>query len=197
MKREPDGTEEVVPETPLAPMSEADIGAAAASDLDNLPMTPEWEGQLRPVPRVKTLRRALGLTQEEFSARYHIPLGTLRDWEQGRSQPDQPARVFLAVIARAPKEVAELLLPESLTPPSFDQEFLRPQDINIPRNAGLLPGSSMSLESQEVQRGVQERGEMRKLYIVSTGHTKTAENKMEFQEKQDMPLHSIAGGISQ
>jgi putative transcriptional regulator len=59
---------------------------------------------------VKTLRRALGLTQEEFAGRYHIPLGTLRDWEQGRSQPDQAARAFLAVIARAPMEVAELLL---------------------------------------------------------------------------------------
>jgi putative transcriptional regulator len=110
MKREPGGTEELVPETPFAPMNEADVEAAAARDLDNPPLTPEREGQLRPLPRVKTLRRALGLTQEEFSARYHIPLGTLRDWEQGRSQPDQPARAFLSVIARAPKEVAELLL---------------------------------------------------------------------------------------
>ncbi len=110
MKREPDGAERVVPETPLAPMNEADIEAGAASDLDNPPLMPERESQLRPLPRVKTLRRALGLTQEEFSARYHIPLGTLRDWEQGRSQPDQPARAFLSVIARAPKEVAELLL---------------------------------------------------------------------------------------
>ena len=109
-KREPDGAEGVVPERPLAPMNEADIEAGAASDLDNPPLTPERESQLRPLPRVKTLRRALGLTQEEFSARYHIPLGTLRDWEQGRSQPDQPARAFLSVIARAPKEVAELLL---------------------------------------------------------------------------------------
>jgi putative transcriptional regulator len=32
------------------------------------------------------------LTQEEFAARYHIPLGILRDWEQGRTEPDQPAR---------------------------------------------------------------------------------------------------------
>jgi putative transcriptional regulator len=109
MKRKPDGTEEILVDTPVA-MSEADIEAVAAGDPDNQPMTPEQEGQLRPVPRVKTLRRALGLTQEEFSARYHIPLGTLRDWEQGRSQPDQPARAFLSVIARAPKEVAELLL---------------------------------------------------------------------------------------
>jgi putative transcriptional regulator len=31
------------------------------------------------LPRIKTLRRALGLTQEKFAARYKIPLGTLRD----------------------------------------------------------------------------------------------------------------------
>jgi len=109
IKRQPNGEEEVVPVTPVVSMSEADIEAAAASDPDNPPLTPARQAQLRPVPRVKTLRRALGLTQEEFAARYHIPLGTLRDWEQGRTQPDQPARAFLAVIARAPKEVAELL----------------------------------------------------------------------------------------
>lgn len=109
-RRRPDGNEEVVPVMPVAPMSEADIEAAAASDSDNPPLTPEREAQLKPVPRVRTLRRALGLTQKEFAARYHIPLGTLRDWEQGRSQPDQPAQAFLAVIARAPNEVAELLL---------------------------------------------------------------------------------------
>ena len=86
-----------------------DIDAAVRSDPDNPPLTPEREPKLRPIPRVKTLRHALGLTQEEFAARYHIPLGTLRDWEQGRSQPDQPARAFLAVIARAPEEVATLL----------------------------------------------------------------------------------------
>jgi hypothetical protein len=26
------------------------------------------------------------------AARYQIPIGTLRDWEQGRSEPDQPAK---------------------------------------------------------------------------------------------------------
>ena len=53
----------------------------------------------RRVPRVKTLRRALGLTQEEFASRFRIPLGTLRDWEQGRSEPDQPAKAYLRAIA--------------------------------------------------------------------------------------------------
>ena len=110
MKRKPDGTEELLPEMPVAPMSETDVKAATASDPENPPLTPGREARLKPVPRVKTLRRSLGLTQEEFSARYHIPLGTLRDWEQGRTQPDQPARAFLSVIARAPEDVANLLL---------------------------------------------------------------------------------------
>ncbi|MBM4289145.1 MAG: helix-turn-helix domain-containing protein [Deltaproteobacteria bacterium] len=108
-KRLPDGVEKVVPVAPITPLNEAAIDAAAGSDPDNPPLTPEREAKLHPIPRVKTLRRALGLTQEEFAARYHIPLGTLRDWEQGRTQPDQPARAFLAVIARAPEEIATLL----------------------------------------------------------------------------------------
>lgn len=61
------------------------------------------------VPRVKTLRRALALTQEEFATRYHIPLGTLRDWEQGRVTPDQPTRAYLTVIARDPDGVRRAL----------------------------------------------------------------------------------------
>jgi putative transcriptional regulator len=54
------------------------------------------------VPRIKTLRRALALTQEESASRYRIPIGTLRDWEQGRCEPDQPARAYPTVIARDP-----------------------------------------------------------------------------------------------
>jgi putative transcriptional regulator len=55
------------------------------------------------------MRRALHLTQEEFAQRFHIPLGTLRDWEQGKTQPDQTARAYLRVIARNPKAVLEAL----------------------------------------------------------------------------------------
>ena len=65
--------------------------------------------RVRRVPRTRTLRRALGLTQEEFALRYHIPLGTLRDWEQGRCDPDQTARAYLHVIARDPEGVSRLL----------------------------------------------------------------------------------------
>jgi putative transcriptional regulator len=68
--------------------------------------------KVRPMPRVKTVRRALGLTQEEFAARYGIPLGTLRDWEQGRTEPDQPARAYIRVIASNPEWVCRALAAE-------------------------------------------------------------------------------------
>jgi putative transcriptional regulator len=64
---------------------------------------------MKRVSRVKTMRRALRLTQEEFAARYHIPLGTLRDWEQGRSEPDQTARAYLKVIAVNPEAIYQAL----------------------------------------------------------------------------------------
>jgi putative transcriptional regulator len=104
-----DGTERPIPKTPMRPMTEEEVAAAAAADPDARPMTPEELKTARRVPRVKTLRRALALTQEEFAARYHIPLGTLRDWEQGRCEPDQPARAYLKVIACDPEGVHRAL----------------------------------------------------------------------------------------
>jgi putative transcriptional regulator len=72
-------------------------------------MTEEDFRRARKVPRAETLCRALGLMQEEFAGRYHIPIGTLRDWEQGRSEPGQPARAYLTVIARDPEGVRRAL----------------------------------------------------------------------------------------
>jgi putative transcriptional regulator len=64
---------------------------------------------MRRTPQAKVIRRALELTQEEFAARYHIPVGTLRDWEQGRSEPDLPTRAYLTLIARDPHHVSRVL----------------------------------------------------------------------------------------
>jgi len=80
-------------------MTDAEVHAAAMKDPDAQPMTDEEFARARGVSRLKIIRRALGLTQEEFSARFHIPLGTLRDWEQGAAQPDQTARAYLRAIA--------------------------------------------------------------------------------------------------
>ena len=58
---------------------------------------------------VRTIRRRLRLTQHEFSRRFGIPQGTLRDWEQGRSEPDGAVRAYLKVIERNPKAVEKAL----------------------------------------------------------------------------------------
>lgn len=108
LKHLPDGTEEEFTIGQIKSMSDAEL-EAAMSDTENPPITEESQKHLRPVPRVKTLRRALGLTQEQFADRYHIPLGTLRDWEQGRSQPDQSAFTLLDAIAEAPEEMAKII----------------------------------------------------------------------------------------
>ena len=99
------------PLEPLRPMSEAEVLAAALSDPDAQPLTPDDFKRMKRIPRAKIIRRALGLTQEEFAARFHIPLGTLRDWEQGAAEPDTCARAYLTVIARNPQAVVEALQP--------------------------------------------------------------------------------------
>ena len=81
----------------------------ADNDGDVAPLTPDRIARLKETPRIKIIRRALRLSQEEFAARYRIPVGTLRDWEQGRYEPDAAARAYLHVIAREPDMVRRAL----------------------------------------------------------------------------------------
>jgi putative transcriptional regulator len=92
-------------------MTDEERHAAALSDPDAQPLTPDDFKRMKRTPQVKIIRRALGLSQEEFAARFHIPLGTLRDWEQGRKDPDTAARAYLRVIGRNPTAVIEALRP--------------------------------------------------------------------------------------
>jgi putative transcriptional regulator len=96
---------------PVDALTEEQVHAAALADPDAQPLTEERLAKMRRVPRTKSIRRALGLSQEEFAVRYHIPIGTLRDWEQGRFEPDAAARAYLTVIARAPDLVRRALEP--------------------------------------------------------------------------------------
>ena len=79
------------------------------ADPDARPMTNEEWARAPRVPQVSIIRRALKLSQEQFAATFHIPLGTVRDWEQGRYEPDAAARAYLRVIARAPGTVRKVL----------------------------------------------------------------------------------------
>jgi putative transcriptional regulator len=95
----------------LDAMTEAEKHAAALGDPDNRPLTEVDMKRMKRTPQVKIIRRALGISQEDFAARYRIPIGTLRDWEQGRVAPDQAARAYLTVIARDPEAVRKALGP--------------------------------------------------------------------------------------
>ena len=83
-------------------LSEAELEA-----ISERPLTKTELASMPRAPFVSTLRRRLRLTQDEFSARFAIPLGTLRDWEQRRSAPDATAQAYLKVIAADPESVAK------------------------------------------------------------------------------------------
>ena len=90
-------------------MTNEEVLAAALSDPDAQPLTEADMRRMKRTPQVKVIRRAFGMSQEEFARTFHIPIGTLRDWEQGRVAPDRAARAYLKVIARNPKAVREAL----------------------------------------------------------------------------------------
>jgi putative transcriptional regulator len=90
-------------------LTEEDVTAAALSDPDNPPMTDEELAQFRRVPNPKEIRQKLHMTQEQFATKFQVPLGTLRDWEQGVRLPDSAAKSYLRVIAKNPQAVIEAL----------------------------------------------------------------------------------------
>ncbi len=63
------------------------------------------------VPKVdvRKVRRQMGLSQTQFATKFGFPAATLRNWEQGRAAPDAPTRVLLAVIAKHPEAVEDVL----------------------------------------------------------------------------------------
>ena len=97
----------------LASMSDEEATANALGDPDNPPLSPKRLAAMKQTPQIFVMRRALGLTQEEFCERYLIPLGTLRDWEQHRSEPDATAKAYLRAIRGAPDLIAGLVKPKS------------------------------------------------------------------------------------
>lgn len=62
-----------------------------------------------PVIDVARIRAKTGLSQSQFAKSIGVAKGTLLNWEHGRRRPTGPAQVLLAMIARRPSVVAELL----------------------------------------------------------------------------------------
>jgi putative transcriptional regulator len=84
-------------------MTDEEIERLAESDPDNPPAT---DAQLdRGVfgRKVRLTRESLNMTQEEFAAALQVPLATLRNWEQGRFDPDPAARALMTIVAANPR----------------------------------------------------------------------------------------------
>ena len=58
---------------------------------------------------VRGIRAKLGLSQSEFALLIGVSVATLQNWEQGRRQPEGPARALLRVAAKNPEAVLEAL----------------------------------------------------------------------------------------
>lgn len=58
---------------------------------------------------VKALRTEIGMTQEEFAAKFGVSTATLRHWERGDRHPHGPALVLLNVIQHNPQAVIKAL----------------------------------------------------------------------------------------
>src|SRR5262245_54970873 len=58
-------------------------------------------------PDVRDVRSRFGLSQPKFAALMGISVGTLRNWEQGRRQPEGSAKVLLRIVSRHPEAVLD------------------------------------------------------------------------------------------
>ena len=89
---------------------------------------------------VAAIRKRTGLSQGSFANTIAVPVGTLRNWEQKRRQPEGPARVLLALLDRNPNLVAETLAPKS-----------RGQGRRVVAQAGAKRGAARAHEGGQAQ----------------------------------------------
>ena len=86
-------------------MTDEAIAEDIARDPDAMPFTDADGIALR----IQMIRKGLGLSQAECALQVHIPLATLKDWEQGRRQPEAAAWAYLQVIEGEPAAVRRAL----------------------------------------------------------------------------------------
>lgn len=101
-------------------MARRDIGKEIIEGLEEIKAWREGRTTLRvttvELPRavqVPAIRKELGLSQEQFARLMGVSVATLRNWEQGRREPQGPARSLLLVASREPAAVLKALAPAS------------------------------------------------------------------------------------
>lgn len=67
------------------------------------------KGRVAASPDANAIRAKTKLSQAEFAEKLHIPVATVRDWEQHRRSPDAPARTLLGMVDADPKAAIALI----------------------------------------------------------------------------------------
>ena len=98
-----------------ADLDRAKLDATTDEDIERYKAREGYGPEYRPagsvltVPAAGDLRAELGMTQEAFASFLRVPVGTVRNWEQGRTPPDPAARTLLALIAADPAHAVSVL----------------------------------------------------------------------------------------
>ncbi len=76
-----------------------------ASDIMLGKAAPSRTGHPSAVPDIRAIRARLKLSQPAFARRFGFTVAAVREWEQGRRQPEAATRMLLLVIAHNPEAV--------------------------------------------------------------------------------------------
>ena len=93
-------------------MTDEEAYAAALSDPDCPPSTPEQLARSRRVVDVRMIRETFGLNQEQFARRFGLRLEMVRGWEDRTLTPDPAAVTLLRVIWAEPEMVRRVVVAE-------------------------------------------------------------------------------------
>lgn len=80
---------------------------ADPTDAEDFDVSPEAMDRGQRARLIRRTRAGLGLSQTEFASRFHVPVGTLRDWEQARATAPDFAVAYVRVIGQYPEMVAK------------------------------------------------------------------------------------------
>ena len=64
---------------------------------------------MKPLPRIRAIRRALKLTEQQFADRFGVPVKMIPEWESGRVEPSEAEHAYFKIIAVDPELVKEAL----------------------------------------------------------------------------------------
>ncbi len=81
--------------------------SADPADPEDFDVTVEGLDRAEKARLIRMTRTALNLSQSQFATRFHVPVGTLRDWEQARVTPPDFAVAYVRVIGRHPDLVSQ------------------------------------------------------------------------------------------